>query len=136
MPRRSVRRECGSASSAAGALGGDDAAVALHAVPDRDLAGGGRVEPRDRLVGADELGPLPHSFWISPWPNSLPPDELAVTTAIAYGSCSAGIEARVVERHLGRRQRHPGPAVGLDREPALDVVLGVEAVDLAGERVA
>jgi hypothetical protein len=36
------------------------------------------------------LGPLPHSAWISFWPNSFPPDELAVIALVDHSSNSAG----------------------------------------------
>src|SRR4029453_16776017 len=41
-----------------GALRDDHPAGAFQAVPDRDLAGRGRIEPGDRLVRADEAGAL------------------------------------------------------------------------------
>ncbi len=95
----------------------------LHAVLDRDLPGGGGVEPRDRLVGADELRPFSHSAWISRCPNSLPPEELAVITLIEQGRARSD-RTGVVERHLGGSERHPRPAVGLLDQALVDVSSG------------
>ncbi len=118
---------------AARALRHDDAAGPLHPVLDRDLPGRGRVEPGDRLVGADEAGALA--------PQGL--DLLLAELVAARAGCRdhglaprvvvLGDEAGVVEGHLGGGERHVSPAVGLHLEPLLDVVVGVEAVDLAGQ---
>ena len=115
-------------------LGDDDAARALHPVLDRDLAGGGRIEPGDGLIGADEDRPLA--------PEAL--DLLLAELVAARGAGGddphavlvvhrLGVEAGVLHRHLGGGQAHPGPAVGLHDQALLDVVAGLEPLDLAGD---
>ena len=118
---------------AARALGDDDAAGALHPVLDRDLTRRGGVEPGDRLVGADEERPLAPQVLDLLLAELVSARRAGGDDAHAIRVVLGRIELGVVERHLRRREGHPGPAVGLDDQPLIDVVRRLEAVDLAGE---
>ncbi len=111
---------------------GHHTAGTLEVVAYGDLAGAGRVEPGDRLVGADVTRALP------PQVLQLALSELPAAGARGRdhahgvgGGRVGGAPARVVERELGRGQREVGEAVGLDEVGLLDQRGGVEAADLA-----
>ena len=119
---------------AARALGNHDPARSLQSVTDRDLAGGGGIEPRDRLVGADELGALAPQR-----PDFLLPEVVAAGRARGDRAGRVlvelgGIEGGVLECHLRRGQRHVRPAIGLHLEALLDEVVRVELARLARQR--
>lgn len=110
----------------------DHTAGALEAAADGDLAGAGGVEPGDGLVRADV-------------PGSLAPQLLQFALAELAAAGSRGgddadvvrllgvdvTESGVVEGEDRRAQGEMAEAVGLDEEPLLDEVGGLERPDLA-----